>query len=67
MDAVKAAEWYAKAARGGYARAMVNLGELYYEGWGVPQNFERAAELYKQGAAQGNAVGQRNQAKSHTT
>ena len=42
--------------------AMSNLGNLYFKGQGVPQSYERAAELYKQGAAQGNAVSQRDQA-----
>ena len=42
--------------------AMLNLGNLYREGLGVPQSYERAAELYKQSAAMGNTVSQRNQA-----
>ena len=42
--------------------AMSNLGVLYYKGQGVPQSYERAAELYKQSAAQGNPpVSQRDQ------
>ena len=45
--------------------AMANLGSLYREGQGVPQSYERAAELYKQSAAQGNAVIQRDQAQFH--
>ena len=42
--------------------AMSNLGLLYEEGQGVPQSYERAAELYKQSAALGDAVSQRDQA-----
>ena len=57
-----AAEWFEKAARKGSADAMVNLGLLYAKGQGVPQSYERAVELYKQSAAQGNAVSQRDQA-----
>ena len=29
-------------------KAVYNLGLLYAEGKGVPQSYERAAELYKQ-------------------
>ena len=48
-----------------YQTAMSNLGTLYEAGQGVPQSYERAAELYKQGAAQGDAVSQRDQAHFH--
>ena len=44
---------------------MNNLGALYYEGQGVPQSYERAAELWKQSAAQGGTVSQRDQAQVH--
>ena len=42
---------------------MSNLGLLYEEGQGMLQSYERAAELYKQGAALGDAVSQRDQAQ----
>ena len=45
--------------------AMYILGLLHQKGQGVPQSYERAAELYKQGAAGGNAVSQRDQAHFH--
>ena len=45
---------------------MSNLGSLYLQGQGMPQSYESAAELYKQSAAQGNAVIQRDQAQFHT-
>ena len=45
--------------------AMSNLGTLYAQSQGVPQSYERAAELYKQSAAQGNAVSQSDQAQFH--
>ena len=44
---------------------MYNLGAIYEAGQGVPQSYERAAELYKQGAARGDAVSQRDQAQLH--
>ena len=40
--------------------AITNLGALYYEGQGVPQSYKRAAELYKQSAAQGDTYGRTN-------
>ena len=46
-------------------RAMVSLGLFYAQGQGVPQSYERAAELYKQGAALENPVSQRDQAQFH--
>ena len=52
----RAAEWLEKAARAGHAGAMAHLGSLYYAGYGVPQSFERAVGLFKQGVAQGNPV-----------
>ena len=42
--------------------ALTNLGALYFEGQGVPQSFERAVELWKQGASKGQPVSQRDQA-----
>ena len=44
---------------------MSSLGGLYGEGHGVPQSYERAAELFKQSAAKENAVSQRDQAQFH--
>ena len=50
----RATEWYAKAALQGNARgprALGDLGSLCYDGTGVPQNRERAVELYRQSAS----------------
>ena len=43
--------------------AMNNLGILYVQGQGAPQSYERAAELFKQSAALGEPVSQRDQAQ----
>ena len=40
------------------AKAQFNLGVMYYEGEGVSQNFETAADLIKQAAKQGDAEAQ---------
>ena len=42
---------------------MVDLGVLYRYGLGVPQSHERAVELYKQSAAQGEPFGECNLAQ----
>jgi TPR repeat protein len=47
----------AGAARG-EAEALCRLGMMYNAGLGVPQSYERAAELHQQAAAQGRADAQ---------
>jgi TPR repeat protein len=52
---VKAAELLSQAAAQGHAGAQCNLGLMYRDGEGVPQNTKKAAELLSQAAAQGDA------------
>jgi len=52
-----ASQCVAGAARS-EAEALYQLGCCYYHGDGVPQSYERAAELWKQAAAQGRADAQ---------
>jgi hypothetical protein len=52
-----ASQWVAGAARG-EAMALCGLGGCYLAGLGVPQSYERAAELYTQAAAKGHADAQ---------
>jgi TPR repeat protein len=47
-------------AEGGSAAAQFNLGLLYYEGQGTPQDFEKATEWFGKSADQGYASAQRN-------
>jgi TPR repeat protein len=54
-----ASQWVAGVARG-EAEALYQLGDLYRDGLGVLQSYERAAELWKQAAAQGDADAQNN-------
>ena len=42
----------------GDAGIQVNLGALYAQGAGVPQDYAKARQLWEQAAAQGNAAGQ---------
>ncbi|MDR0792541.1 MAG: SEL1-like repeat protein [Chitinophagaceae bacterium] len=45
---------YTQAAGQGNADAQYNLGVMYENGFGVPQNTNQATEWYKKSAAQGN-------------
>lgn len=45
---------YEKAVAAGVARAMLNLGALYYNGMLVPQDFKRARELYEEAVESDN-------------
>ena len=59
-DAVKAVEWYQKAALQGEASAQNNLGAMYANGEGVPKDAAKAVEWYQKAAVQGNAIAQHN-------
>jgi TPR repeat protein len=50
QDFVLAAEWYEKAAAHGCAVSSNHLGEMYYHGEGVEQDFERAVAEYRRAA-----------------
>lgn len=49
-----------KKVESGDARAQFNLGVLYYDGEGVPQNYSEAAKWYRKAAEQGFARAQFN-------
>ncbi len=50
----KAFRLYRKAARHKIAVAYGNLGECYYQGFGVEKNYDEALRWYKKAAAQGD-------------
>ena len=52
-------EW-TPLAEGGNSDARYNLGLMYYNGWGVPQDYKEAAKWYRLGAEQGDADAQNN-------
>ncbi len=54
FDAVK------KAAEQGHVDAQYNLGIMYANGEGVPQDYAEAARWYRQAAEQGHASAQHN-------
>ena len=54
-DYAAAASWYRKSADQGYAYAQTNLGYLYQNGLGVPQDRAQALAWYRKAADQGEA------------
>jgi TPR repeat protein len=48
-------KWYRLAAKQGYASAQSNLGLMYDDGQGVPQDYQEAVKWYRRAAAQGYA------------
>ena len=55
----EAVKWYRKLAEQGYAQGQCNLGFMYDNGKGVPQNHEEAVKWYRKAAEQGYAHAQR--------
>ncbi|MDG1340027.1 MAG: tetratricopeptide repeat protein, partial [Paracoccaceae bacterium] len=56
----EAVNWYRKAAEQGLAEAQSNLGIMYRNGQGVPQDYTEAVSWYRKAAEQGNALAQTN-------
>jgi TPR repeat protein len=52
-DPSKAAPWLIRAAKQGHGYAQVNLGDAYYSGSGVREDWSEAAEWYRAAADQG--------------
>ena len=52
-------EW-TPLAEGGDSVAQYNLGLMYHNGWGVPQDYKEAIRLYTLAAGQGYAMAQTN-------
>jgi hypothetical protein len=57
-DYARAASKLSLLAERGSARAQAMLGFLYENGYGVPQAYDAAADLYQQAAARGDPFGQ---------
>ena len=54
----RAAEQTRKAAEQGKAAAQHNLGVMYYQGEGLPQDYAKAMKWFRKAAEQGNAPAQ---------
>ena len=59
-DDIKAVEWYRKAAEQGHEVAQNNLGWMYQQGRGVPQDDQAAINWYSKAANQGYSLAQDN-------
>ena len=57
-DPAAAMKWCRRAADQGSAKAQVEVGQLYAEGKGVPQDYAEAAKWYRRAADQENIGGQ---------
>ena len=64
-DHKKAQEWYQKAAELGGDYAQNKVGEYYFHGDGVPQDFAKAIEWFQKAAEQGNVEAQRYLGKAY--
>ena len=53
-------KWYRLAADQGNADAQNNLGAMYDNGQGVPQNYAEAVKWFRLAADQGHAIAQNN-------
>ncbi|MBQ0023410.1 MAG: sel1 repeat family protein [Prevotellaceae bacterium] len=60
VDKKKAFQWCMKSAEQGYAPAQSHLGNCYYIGRGITQNYEQAVYWYRKSAEQGNKTAQYN-------
>lgn len=56
QDYQQAAYWYGQAVNQDDGYAQLNLGVMYEKGWGLPQNLERAKQLYARAAGSSNAA-----------
>ena len=53
-------KWYRLAALRGDAAAQTNLGSLYANGKGAPEDFKEAMKWFRLAATQGDAAAQNN-------
>jgi hypothetical protein len=64
-DDKEAVKWYRLAAEQGDATAQYNLGLMYYEGQGVPQDNKEAVKWWRLSAGQRDEYAQFNLAMMH--
>jgi TPR repeat protein len=57
-DYAEAMRWLRPAADQGNAPAQVNIGRLYYHGWGVAQDYRAAMSWYLKAVDQQDALAQ---------
>jgi uncharacterized protein len=59
----QAVEWFKKAADQGNLNAQTNMGHMYKNGDGVPQDLIEAVKWYKKAADQGNEYARKELSK----
>ena len=64
-DDTEAAGWYEKAVKEGYTYAMNNLANMYIDGQGVSQDYEKAVELYNEAIEKSDATAMNNLANMY--
>ena len=57
-DIRSAKKWFSLAAKNGLPEAQNNLASIFFEGIGVPQNFQKAFSWYKSAAINGIVLAQ---------
>lgn len=60
QDTTQAVRWYRLAAEQGFALAQTNLGAMYFDGDGMPQDYVLAHMWANLGASGGNEIGRQN-------
>ena len=60
LDTSSQVYWKKRAAELGHASAQDDLGDMYYDGNGVPQDYTEAVKWYRKAAEQGNDAAQWN-------
>lgn len=58
QDYAQAHYWFSKSAEQGYKDAQLNMGHLYYYGYGVDESYSKAHEWYAKAADQGQRIAQ---------
>jgi TPR repeat protein len=53
-DNAESVKWFRKGAERGDVAAQINLGNMYYKGEGVPEDYARAYAWWNLAAAQGH-------------
>lgn len=58
----EAFQWYERAFNHGEVKAAVPLGDFYFNGWNVPQDYAKARSYYAEAKSEGSNVGKERMA-----
>lgn len=65
LDYAAARKWFLNAAVQGHYGALYELGQMYENGWGVPQSYHRAARFYYKAIGGANYFGSVTDARAY--